>query len=358
MRLFAAMSAVVLFLAAPAGALAQGTTGSVSGTVTGSGDPLPGATVTIKGTRFSTSTDADGYYRLLAVPPGAYTLSFSLPGFKTVEIPVQVTAAGSITVNANLEVESPMESITVTVSLDAGETERLNVAASTGVIIQSFNGVPGPRIVINDANELGQEAIRESYQRAMTGIRWNVSDNGRTTIWVGAGVFVGSQDLTIERRSGDRITYSGTQLGGYAEAALERKERLKFAMRFLPSSGTVVRAPGDAFTGSTVTNAKHTLTVKRFEASTTYGFESGPFIFQAGPELFYFKFNRSGTVQANSTTVPGASAIVETDTTLDRTAVRMTFAATYRASPRTTLTTTAKVGSRNWAVSLSGRLSF
>src|SRR5215470_14388356 len=70
-------------------ALAQ-TTGSIEGTLTdSSGSPLPGASVEIKspsllGTRTAV-TNADGRYRFPAIPPGTYSLTATLSGFKKVE---------------------------------------------------------------------------------------------------------------------------------------------------------------------------------------------------------------------------------------------------------------------------------
>jgi hypothetical protein len=57
--------------------------GAVSGTVRDtSGAPLPGASVYLSGTARGASADADGRYRIGAVPPGAYRLVGSLVGYR------------------------------------------------------------------------------------------------------------------------------------------------------------------------------------------------------------------------------------------------------------------------------------
>ena len=62
---------------------------SVTGKVTlSNGEPIPGATVVVKGTTFGTTTDIDGNF-ILAIPSNAQTLVFSFVGMKSVEIPVQ-----------------------------------------------------------------------------------------------------------------------------------------------------------------------------------------------------------------------------------------------------------------------------
>lgn len=60
-------------LAAPAVAAAQ--SGSISGVVSDSAKaPLPGAQVTVVGTRFSSTSGMDGRYRVVGVPAGTYSL--------------------------------------------------------------------------------------------------------------------------------------------------------------------------------------------------------------------------------------------------------------------------------------------
>lgn len=113
--LCAVTTACVLLM--PGLALAQS---AISGTVTdASGAVLPGVTVEaaspvlIEKVR-SISTDAQGLYRLIDLRPGSYTVTFTLPGFKSVireglELPSNFTA----TVNAELSVGGLEETITV-----------------------------------------------------------------------------------------------------------------------------------------------------------------------------------------------------------------------------------------------------
>jgi hypothetical protein len=66
---------------------AQAPTGRVYGVVTDEdGNPLPGVSVEATSPKFigkaATVTDADGIYRLFALQPGTYKISFSLQGFK------------------------------------------------------------------------------------------------------------------------------------------------------------------------------------------------------------------------------------------------------------------------------------
>lgn len=74
----------MLFLSVGA-AWAQ-STGKISGRVTdaASGDPLPGVNVIIDGTQQGNATDPDGYYTILQVQPGTYTLRVSMIGYNVV----------------------------------------------------------------------------------------------------------------------------------------------------------------------------------------------------------------------------------------------------------------------------------
>jgi Carboxypeptidase regulatory-like domain/TonB-dependent Receptor Plug Domain len=75
-------------LAAPAARAAQATGGSIGGTVTrGSGNRMPGVRVSLSDVTKTVSrevtTDVDGVYNLPALPPGAYEITVSMPGFVT-----------------------------------------------------------------------------------------------------------------------------------------------------------------------------------------------------------------------------------------------------------------------------------
>src|SRR5688572_11759388 len=65
-------------------------TGSLAGTVRDeSGAVLPGATIEAESPALiekvrTTATDSEGRYRINGLRPGVYTITFTLPGFRTV----------------------------------------------------------------------------------------------------------------------------------------------------------------------------------------------------------------------------------------------------------------------------------
>ena len=104
-----------LFVTLP---LAAQTTGSIGGRVNdSSGAPLPGVTVeatspSLQGMRVGVS-DATGLYRLPLLPPGSYTVVFTLSGFapkKNASVPVSL---GKETTVETVLSPSMTESITV-----------------------------------------------------------------------------------------------------------------------------------------------------------------------------------------------------------------------------------------------------
>jgi len=88
LRSLCLLTAAALLLAGVLSAQVQ-TAGRITGTVQDEqGNPLPGVSVTAKSPRLvgsaATVTDANGVYRLLALPPGVYSIEFSLQGFVAV----------------------------------------------------------------------------------------------------------------------------------------------------------------------------------------------------------------------------------------------------------------------------------
>ncbi|MEM6336172.1 MAG: carboxypeptidase-like regulatory domain-containing protein, partial [Bacteroidota bacterium] len=98
-------AALFVLLAVPAWAQ----TGKISGRVTDAqtGDALPGVNVIIEGTTQGAGTDLDGYYTILNVRPGTYTLDASFIGYAPQRIEgVRVSVDQTATVNIQLREEA------------------------------------------------------------------------------------------------------------------------------------------------------------------------------------------------------------------------------------------------------------
>ncbi len=129
--------AAIILLLTCASAFAQQTTGAVSGRVLDQqGSAVPGSTVTAKSaaTGFTRTevSDAEGVYRLSALPVGIYDVTAELSGFATVaKKGVEVNVAQTANVDFALKVAQLAETITVTGASPLIQT----TASSVGAVV-------------------------------------------------------------------------------------------------------------------------------------------------------------------------------------------------------------------------------
>ena len=92
---------------------------TITGTVSDdTGQPLPGAYITVKGSTLGTTTDVDGAYTI-ALPEAANTLVFSFLGFGTIEVQV----GESDQIDAVLSAGTVLDEIVLVGSRSAGRTK-------------------------------------------------------------------------------------------------------------------------------------------------------------------------------------------------------------------------------------------
>jgi len=171
---------ISLVLAGPAWAQTQITTGVIQGTVMDpTGAPLPGVSVEIKNVEnnltITRTSDADGHFVALQLPPGPYTVTFALSGFKTLrQENVLLTVGQSVNLLPHLEVSSIAETVTVsgTPTVDTTRTGVANTldertVANTPILGRKFEDLltltPGVSVVQGpDGDEItfaGQRGI-------------------------------------------------------------------------------------------------------------------------------------------------------------------------------------------------------
>ncbi|WP_417236291.1 TonB-dependent receptor domain-containing protein [Bizionia paragorgiae] len=81
------------------------TTGSISGKVTDkeyNDEPLPMVNIMLENTTKGTSSDFDGLFKLEAIEPGSYKVSFSFVGYKTELVPVEIVAGKVVEINVSM----------------------------------------------------------------------------------------------------------------------------------------------------------------------------------------------------------------------------------------------------------------
>ncbi|MEZ7516130.1 SusC/RagA family TonB-linked outer membrane protein [Flavobacterium frigidarium] len=157
-------------------------THQVSGTVTDFSGPLPGVTVTIKGTNTAVITDFDGKYQIAASPTA--TLVYSFMGYRTVSMPINAlktidivlqedaTTLQEVRVNAGYYSVKESErtgSISKISSKDIGKQPVTNVLAAmqgrmAGVNVTQNTGVAGGGF---DIQIRGQNSLRSDGNRPL-----------------------------------------------------------------------------------------------------------------------------------------------------------------------------------------------
>jgi hypothetical protein len=138
---FAALSLLLLVT----GALAQGTSGNVTGTVTdATGAVISTAVITIQnpisGYKQTTETDANGQYHFDNLPFNRYHMSVVIQGFQSTTKDAVLRSASSTTVNFQLAVASSSQ--TVTVDAEASDMVNSDPTSATAVDRSLFARLP------------------------------------------------------------------------------------------------------------------------------------------------------------------------------------------------------------------------
>src|SRR5262245_2780697 len=127
------LSSVVLLLVASASAIAQQTTGNITGRVLDQqGAAMPGVSITAKhpatGLTRNEVTDAEGVYRVTALPVGVYEVVAELTGFQTVsKQDIEVNVGQTVAIDFSLKVATIAETVTVTGATPLIETTSSSV---------------------------------------------------------------------------------------------------------------------------------------------------------------------------------------------------------------------------------------
>jgi outer membrane receptor for ferrienterochelin and colicin len=117
MRHYRPLLLAVLCTCVGASAVYAGSTGKISGVVKDAGtkETIPGVAVIVQGTKLGASTNVDGQYVILNVPPGQYSLVVSHIGYKRYELN-GLRVSVDFTTTANIELEEgsvEMEAVVV-----------------------------------------------------------------------------------------------------------------------------------------------------------------------------------------------------------------------------------------------------
>ena len=100
------------------GSVYAGVTGKIAGIVVDSknGEPLPGVNIILEGTLMGASSDADGFYVILNLPPGIYTVQASYIGYNNVEV-IEVRVSVDLTTTINIELSETTLELSETITV-------------------------------------------------------------------------------------------------------------------------------------------------------------------------------------------------------------------------------------------------
>ncbi len=168
---------ILLFLASALFSTAQiSQTGTLNGTVYDvDRQPLPGVTVTIKSPvlilpQMDAVTTERGLFRFPALPPGEYTVTFTLQGFKTlIRERVRVTVGVTTTLDVGLEQTTLEETITITGKSPTVDIQRTSMAVSlTKEILQNLPAARNLGTYFNMAPGVTSSTVHGSSERDNT----------------------------------------------------------------------------------------------------------------------------------------------------------------------------------------------
>jgi hypothetical protein len=271
-RSAALLSVLLLF---PAAALAQG---AITGVVKDvSGGVLPGVTVEVASPVLiekvrSVSTDTSGQYRVVDLRPGMYSVTFSLPGFKTVKRDgIELTGTFVATVSADLSVGGLDETITVT-----GESPIVDVQS---VRVQETLSDDVIAAIPSSRNAAGLQSLIPGLNVSQAGVAVGGGDAGGVTGGMGglAGTIHGGNtygsrtktdglntDFTGQATAGGQLlnTAGASEVVINTSGGLGEAEGAGVNLNIVPKDG------GNTFRGSTFGNmAKDWMQASNFTQS-------------------------------------------------------------------------------------------
>ena len=129
----------LLLLLSSASALAQQTTGNITGRIVDQqGAAVPGASITAKnpatGLSRTETSDAEGVYRVAALPVGIYEVVAELTGFSTIsKQDVEVNVGQTVAIDFSMKVATIAETVTVTGATPLIETTSSSVGGVVSI---------------------------------------------------------------------------------------------------------------------------------------------------------------------------------------------------------------------------------
>ena len=114
-----------------------GTTGKIAGRIVDkqNGEPLIGVNVLVKDSQLGAATDLDGYYTILNVSPGSYSIRALYIGYQETEI-AEVIVSIDLTTKINIELSETTLEVTEVITITAERPIiKKDLTATTAVVV-------------------------------------------------------------------------------------------------------------------------------------------------------------------------------------------------------------------------------
>lgn len=226
--------------------------GAIGGIVrnAASGQPISGATVTVRGTQRSATTSSNGTYSLADLTVGNAMLDVSAPGFVTQAVPASVQSNQTTTVNVDLESVIATQEIQVALTwgADPGDLDlHISGPTTSGERFHAYwnnpNAVPHVVVGSDDRNGGGPETI--AIRRHATTGSWVP---GEYRLWSHnysgtPGYGSASARITVTRGGQQLATLDASHASGNAGLTIWHAVNLT-----VDASGNVALVPVQTFT--------------------------------------------------------------------------------------------------------------
>ncbi len=151
------LSILLIFFIVFSSFLWAGTTGKIAGIITdaSTGEPLPGVNVLVENTFLGAATDLEGYYVILNIPPGSFTLSAQMIGYnKSVMQGVRVNIDQTTQIGFELKEEALDVGETIVVIADRPVVEMDVAASRANLSFEEIESIP----IVNVSNVISLQA--------------------------------------------------------------------------------------------------------------------------------------------------------------------------------------------------------
>ncbi len=195
-----------------------GTTGKIVGRIvdTATREPLPGTNIIIEGTSMGAASDAQGYYVIMNIPPGFYTVKARMMGYTDTRIEnVRTLVDLTTTVNFSLNATVIDVDETVTVVAEAPLVQRDMTYSLVSVSSNEIKRLPVQNIA--DVMELQAGVVQSN------GLHIRGGRTGEIAYWVDGvsttDVFSGGMGVKVENSAVEELqVVSGTYNAEYGQA--------------------------------------------------------------------------------------------------------------------------------------------